>query len=308
MAKSLFSTRNVVLSATAAAVVYACMPKAARIKSGQVAIITGGSSGLGLELAHQLGRAGLKLVLAARDAQQIEAAKQKLLSASSVINRDHILLVACDVSDKHQASKLIESTLNAFGTIDILINDAGVIDVGPAEAHTLKTYESAMSINFFGSLYTIHAALPYLIGNGAGAIVNISSIGGKLAVPHLLPYVASKFALTGFSEGLHAELRHKGIRVTTVCPGLMRTGGESHAHFTGDAEREKAWFQTAARTPFLSAKVTAAARKIVDAVNVGRAEITITPQAWFAARFSGIAPETSQRISSLINPHILPQL
>ncbi len=106
----------------------------------------------------------------------------------------------------------------------------------------------------------------------------------------MLPYVASKFALVGFSEGLHAELRHKGVRVTTVCPGLMRTGGEAHADYTGQTKKEQRWFTLAARTPVLTASVNHAANKIYNAVAAGRAEITITPQAWLAARVSRHRP------------------
>src|SRR6185437_15787698 len=125
----------------------------------------------------------------------------------------------------------------------VLVNNAGVIQVGPIEAQSIQNFERAMQLHFFAALHTTWAALPHmrrqapLAGwNRRAAIVNIASIGGKVAVPHLLPYTASKFALVGFSEGLHAELRHKGIRVTTVCPGRMRTGGEEHAEFLGDAE------------------------------------------------------------------------
>ena len=298
---------NVLLSIAAAGVVYAALPRPQRIRRGQVAVITGGSSGLGLAIAHELGKAGLRLVLAARDADQLTAARRELLAARSVGSSDDILTVVCDVSDKHQAAALIETAYANFQTVDLLINDAGVIEVGPVENETTEAFETAMSINFFGALYTIYAVLPRFLARGKGAIVNMSSIGGKIPVPHLLPYVASKFALTGLSEGLHSELRHKGIRVTTVCPGLMRTGGETHAHFSGEVAKEKFWFQTAARTPLISANVTRAAKKIVDAVNAGRAEITITPQAWLAARFAGIAPESTQWIASLINAYVLPR-
>jgi short-subunit dehydrogenase len=137
--------------------------------------------------------------------------------------------------------------------------------------------------------------------------VNIASIGGKFAMPHMLPYVASKFALVGFSEGLHAELRQKGIRVTTVCPGLMRTGGEAHAHFTGQVSKEQRWFNFGAKTPGVAASVKHAANKIYNAVASGRAEITITPQAWLAARMVGIAPETTQFLASAINKFVLPE-
>jgi NADP-dependent 3-hydroxy acid dehydrogenase YdfG len=307
MKQSVLPLRNVLLPLAVAGVVYAALPRSQRIRRGQVAVITGGSSGLGLAIAHEIGKAGLKLVLAARDADQLAAARRALLSARSVTDSDDILTVVCDVSDKHQATALIETAYAKFQTVDLLINDAGVIEVGPVENETTEAFERAMSINFFGALYTIYAVMPHFLARGEGAIANISSIGGKIPVPHLLPYVASKFALTGLSEGLHSELRHKGIRVTTVCPGLMRTGGESNAHFSGDVSKEKLWFQTLARTPLISANVTRAARKIVDAMNAGRAEITITPQAWLAARFAGIAPESTQRIASLIDAYILPR-
>jgi short-subunit dehydrogenase len=139
------------------------------------------------------------------------------------------------------------------------------------------------------------------------AIVNIASIGGKLAVPHMLPYSAAKFALVGFSEGLHAELRFKGIRVTTVCPGLMRTGGEAHAQFVGDVEFERRWFDFAAQTPVLATTPQHAASKIYAAVEQGRAEITITPQAWLAARIVGLVPETVQYANALVDKYVLPE-
>ncbi len=297
---------KIATSAIITALVVKRMLRKQRIAPGQVVVITGGSSGLGLALAHRFGKAGCKLVLAARSAEDLENARRELLLSGSVGSEEAAISVVCDVSDKHQAAYLIDAARDAFGQLDVLINSAGVIEVGPVENQTVEVYEQAMATDFFGALYTTYAALPYLLEKSAGAIVNISSIGGKVAVPHLLPYVAAKFALTGFSEGLHAELRHKGIRVTTVCPGLMQTGGEEHAHFTGQTEKEKLWFQTSAETPLLSANVHYAANRIFNAVNFGRAEITITPQAWLAARFAGCAPETAQAIAALVNTFVLP--
>ena len=293
-------------AATAVGLLAYALAKPKRVRRGQVALITGGSSGLGLALAHRFAAAGLKLALAARSRDNLQSARDEILAGNPAMHEDDILLVVCDVSDKEQAAGLVQSTINTFGALDVLINDAGIIEVGPALNQPLETYERAMAVDFFGALYTTYAALPHMLQRKAGAIVNISSIGGKVAVPHLLPYVAAKFALTGLSEGLHAELRHKGIRVTTVCPGLMRTGGEAHAHFVGQVAKEQAWFQTSARTPLLSANVHHAADKIFNAVDHGRAEITITPQAWLAARFMGIAPETSTIIASFINEYLLP--
>jgi short-subunit dehydrogenase len=292
-----------------AAIAYAVIPRSKRYHPRQVAIITGGSRGLGLAIAHRFGQAGLLLVLAARNEQELEAARLNLLQAGSVQQEDDILLVSCDLTDPEQAQNLILETIKIFGRLDLLINNAGIIEVGPFENQPLEAYDRAMQTNFFAALHTIHAATPYLLDppdQSCRGIVNIASIGGKIPVPHLLPYVASKFALTGFSEGLHIELRHKGVRVTTVCPGLMRSGGEEHAHFTGQREKEQRWFKLSAKTPGLSANVHHAAHRIYNAVQAGRAEITITPQAWLAARVVGLAPETSQVLAALANEYVLP--
>ena len=306
MSRKSSSLVSTLAAATSVALVAHALAKPKRIRRGQVALITGGSSGLGLALAHRFAAAGVKLALAARNREKLQSARDEILARNPAMHEDDILLIVCDVSDKEQAAGLVRSTLNTFGALDVLINNAGIIEVGPALNQPLATYERAMAVDFFGALYTTYAALPFMLSRKAGAIVNIASIGGKIAVPHLLPYVAAKFALTGFSEGLHAELRHKGIRVTTVCPGLMRTGGEAHAHFVGQVAKEKAWFQTSARTPLLSANVHHAADKIFNAVDHGRAEITITPQAWLAARFVGMAPETSMIVAAFINEYLLP--
>jgi short-subunit dehydrogenase len=135
--------------------------------------------------------------------------------------------------------------------------------------------------------------------------VNIASIGGKVAVPHMLPYTASKFATVGFSEGLHAELRAKGVHVLTVCPGLMRTGSHLSAQFSGDAAREYRWFSLAANLPGISTSAASAARRIVRAVVRGETEIAITPQAIAMARLGSVAPEVVGLAMSLVN-RVLP--
>ena len=299
-------TGPILVSSIAAAIAYALAPSTPRLRKGDVAVITGGSRGLGLALAHRFGKAGLKLVLTARHEDELELARDGLLRSRDVENEDDILLVAADLTDPAQAAGVIDSAIRTFGRLDCLINNAGIIEVGPVEDQPLEAYDRAMATNFFAALFCIQAALPHLLGRRTGSIINIASIGGKIPVPHMLPYVAAKFALTGFSEGLHAELRHKGVRVTTVCPGLLRTGGENHATFVGRAEEEKRWFDLGARTPFVAASVEHAANRIYSATQAGRAEITITPQAWLAARVFGLAPETSQYLASLANEYILP--
>ena len=300
----------IVTGIVAAAAAFALMPKDAKHRPGKIVLITGGSRGLGFALAERFGRSGAKLVLAARDFEELSRARETLLACGAIRSLEDVLLIPADLTDAGQAAMLIEHAISHFSRIDILINNAGVIEVGPVENQPIAAYRRAIDTNFFAALYTTQAALPHLLrrssAGGDTAIVNIASIGGKFAVPHLLPYVASKFALVGFSEGLHAELRHKGIRVTTVCPGLMRTGGEAHADFTGQIKKEKRWFDLAAKTPIIAASASHAANRIYNAVVVGRAEITITPQAWLAARVAGLAPATTQYLASLVNQLLLP--
>ncbi len=280
-------------------------------RSGDVVLITGGSRGLGLALARRFGKSGARLVLAARNPEELDNARQTLLHEGCVESADNILLVPTDLTNLAEVQNLIDQTYARFGRLDILVNNAGIIEVGPIENQPLEAFDRAMNTNFYAALHTIQAALPRLLAqakrNGRRAsIVNISSIGGKIPVPHLLPYVASKFALTGFSEGLHAELRLKGIRVTTVCPGLMRTGSSIQAEFTGQAEKEFRWFNAGAKTPIVAASTEHAANRIFNATRAGCAEITITPQAALAARIHGLSPSTTQFVAALANQYILP--
>jgi short-subunit dehydrogenase len=278
-----------------------------------VVLITGGSRGLGLAIASRFAHNPVRLVLASRNLAELQHAQVTLLTQFAHLRPEDFHLVAADLSQPEEAQRLITEAISRFGRIDVLINNAGIIDVGPIESQTLDIFERTMQINFFAALYTTWAALPHLrrqqplSGSHRASIVNIASLGGKIAVPHLLPYTAAKFALVGFSEGLHAELRHKGIRVTTVCPGLMRTGGEDHANFLGITDAERRWFNFAATMPVIAVSAKHAANKIFHAVAAGRAEITISPQAWLAARIAGAFPETLQYANALTNHHLLPK-
>ena len=164
---------------------------------GKVVLITGGSRGLGLVLARLLVRRGARIAICARDGAELERARQELAAGGA-----EVLAIACDVSSAAQASSLVEQTLHRFGHLDVLINNAGIIQVGPLESMGLQDFRAAMEINYFGLLQTSLAALPHLRRRRKGSIVNICSIGGALAIPHLAPYSASKFAAVGFSEAL----------------------------------------------------------------------------------------------------------
>jgi short-subunit dehydrogenase len=268
-------------------------------------LITGASRGLGLALAEEFARAGAKLALNARDGAELERARALLLERGAT-QREDIAVSPHDLRRPEEAEKLVEETTVRFGRVDVLVNNAGVITVGPIENQNVQDFHDVMDTNFFSAVHCTLAVLPQMLKRGHGNVVNITSIGGKVAVPHLLPYAASKFAAVGFSEGLNSELRSKGIRVTTVCPGLMRTGSHLNAIFTGDAAREYRWFSFAAGLPGISTSARSAARKIVRAVIAGKSEIAITPQAILAARLSDVCPTATMRIMQLMNEYVLP--
>ncbi len=163
----------------------------------------------------------------------------------------------------------------------------------------LEDFHRAMDTNFWGALHTILAVLPGMRDHGAGRIVNVASIGGRVSVPHLLPYSASKFALVGLSEGLRAELAAEGIQVSTICPGLMRTGSPRHAWFKGRHHAEYAWFSVADALPLVSMDADRAARQVVDALRHGDGHRTLSLPAKAAERVSGIMPGTTGALLAL---------
>lgn len=273
---------------------------------GKIVLITGGSRGLGLEIARQFGLAGAHLVLVARKEEELRQALGTLMREGAIPNGNTAHTITADISLKEDCERMIADATERYGRVDILINCAATITVGPFEDQPTEAFRDAMNINFFGQLYAIQAVLPQMLERKAGQIVNIASIGGKIAVPHLLPYVASKFALVGLSEGLHAELRHKGVHVLTVCPGLMRTGSHVQVNVVGNVEKEYRWFKLAATVPGIAMAARSAARTIFRATVERRAEITIAPQAWLAARLVGVAPECSTRFAALASHVALP--
>jgi NAD(P)-dependent dehydrogenase (short-subunit alcohol dehydrogenase family) len=151
-------------------------------------------------------------------------------------------------------------------------------------------FEEAMAIHHWGPFYAMQAAIPYMRQQGGGRIINISSVGGAVAVPHLAPYVASKFAFTGLSDAFRHELAHENILVTTVTPGLMRTGSHVNAHFRGDHRKEYAWFSILGANPLVSISSENAARQILEAGRYGRPSLVITPQARLLILANHLAP------------------
>lgn len=267
----------------------------------KVVIVTGGSRGLGLVLTRRLALLGAKVAILARDEEGLARAREDLRS-----RRFDVLAVRCDVRDRAQVQAAIRTVTQELGPIDVLINNAGVLQVGPMETMIQEDYEDAMRTHFWGPLHATLAVLPEMRKRGRGRIVNISSLGGKIAAPHMLPYVASKFALVGLSEGMRTELLQEGITVTTVCPGLMRTGSPYNVFFKGRHRAEANWFILADSLPVLSMSVESAASMILFATRLGRAEVTPGIVANIASRIHGMFPGMTQDALGLVN-RMLPE-
>jgi short-subunit dehydrogenase len=259
--------------------------------TGEVAIVTGASRGLGLELARELGRHSVRLVICARYATALGEAADKLRADGA-----EVTAIACDITEEPSARLLVDTALTTYGRLDIIVNNAGIIQVGPVENSQPSDYESAMRTMALAPARLTLTALPVMRERGHGRILNITSIGGKISAPHLLPYNMAKFAAVAFSEGLRAELGSGPITVTTAVPGLMRTGSYTQALFRGQREKEFTWFALSASLPLLSMDATRAARRIVWAMRSRRAEVILTPGAQLAARGADVFPALTARM------------
>ncbi|MCP3101983.1 SDR family NAD(P)-dependent oxidoreductase [Myxococcus sp. K15C18031901] len=264
-------------------------------------LITGGSRGLGLVLARQLSRQGARVALCGREEASLERAREELEREGG-----EVLALPCDVRDEVQVEAVVSALHERWGGVDVLVNNAGVIQVGPLESMTLEDFRDAVDTHLWGALYTTLAVLPEMKRRGEGRIVNIASVGGRVSVPHLVPYSASKFALVGLSDGLRAELRQDGIRVTTVCPGLMRTGSPLNARFKGSHEGEYAWFSVSDSLPGLSVSAERAARLVLAAVRRGDAEVLVGLPTRLAVWGRALAPELTAAVLAWANRR-LPQ-
>jgi NAD(P)-dependent dehydrogenase (short-subunit alcohol dehydrogenase family) len=271
----------------------------------RVVLITGGSRGLGLELARCFAHEGARVVLVARNEEALRRAAAEI--AELAPERPAPLALSCDITDSTAVAHAVERTLRERGRIDVLVNNAGVIQVGPARHMRRGDYERALATHFWGPLYLMDAVIPILRANGGGRIVNVSSIGGKLAVPHLVPYSASKHALVGLSDGLRSELAHDGIYVTTVCPGLMRTGSHRNVELRGQHEAELTRFVLAASVPGLSMNARRAARRIVKACRRGDRQVTLGLPGRLAVVANALAPELCADLAAGLERLVLPR-
>jgi short-subunit dehydrogenase len=251
---------------------------------------------LGFLIAQELCHSGVNVVLLARNVDELARAKSNLDRFKTTV-----LAVQCDLLDQTHIQFAIRETLDRFGKIDILINNAGIIEVGPLAHMQRQDFEKNMRLHFWAPCELVTQIVPHMRRNGGGRIVNISSIGGKIAVPHMAPYSASKFALTGFSDAIRAELSRDNIFITTVTPGMMRTGSQIHAKFKGDHSAEYKWFETSSRLPLASISTERAARKILTACRKGKPALVMPWTAHFIIAANALFPNLTGYVMKIVN-------
>ncbi len=263
--------------------------------TNRVVVITGGSRGLGLELARCFVGEGAKLAICARSHEQLQRAVRELEARGATVIGE-----VCDVTSPAQIVRFIQTVVTRFGRIDVLVNNAGLIQVGPLTTMRDDDFREGLDTHFWGPLKMIQKALPHMTAPDA-RIVNIASIGGEVAVPHMLPYSVSKFALVALSQGMHTELADQGVTVTTVCPGLMRTGSPRNAQFKGQHRKEFAWFTIGDSMPAASINSHRAAKQIVAACRRGQPYLAISLPAKLAIRLNSLLPNISAQVLRLMN-------
>lgn len=268
--------------------------------AGKHVLVTGGTRGLGFEIARQLIACGARVTICGRSQQTLDRAIAALdPSVTSLAG------FTCDVGLAGACDRLIASATTRFGAIDVLINNAGIISVGPLANVTLDDMHDVLATNLWGTVNAVFAVLPAMRERASGAIVNITSVGGTIAVPHMLPYSTSKFAQLGFTRGLASELAPCGIRVTCVVPGLMVTGSPDRATFKGQYRKEYAWFAASDANPLLAVPAEKAARRILRGVARGRSTIEIGWTASVPRMIAGLLPRataTAVRVAATLLP------
>lgn len=261
----------------------------------RTAIVAGASRGLGLLIARDLARRGLEVAICARDALELERGVSELARRGETVH-PHV----CDVTDRPAVTQLVTQVEREHGPVEVAIHVAGIIQVGPLDAMTPERFDEAIDIMLRGPINLALAVLPGMRDRGFGRIGTVTSIGGVVSVPHLLPYSTAKFGAVGFSQGLSAELAGTGVTSTTIVPGLMRTGSHLHAQFTGRAGSEYAWFGPGASLPLVAMDAEKAAARMVQGVLAGDPVVTLTPMAHIGKRVAGLAPATTIRLMGLV--------
>ena len=226
----------------------------------KVIVITGASSGIGAASAEKFAQKGAKIVLVGRR-------NEKLLETEKKLSKFNVptLVCKCDVSDKSQVKEMYDQVLNKFSKIDVLVNNAGFAIYGKVSDLSIEEIEAQMSTNYLGMVYCVKNFLPRMLEQNSGHIVNVASVAASFGLPGIASYCASKFAMLGFSEGLHHELKGTNVGITVVSPIMVRTNFFDHSSFESMPKN----------TTSLSAETVANA--VLRAANSSRLEIIVPP-------------------------------
>lgn len=269
------------------------------LKHGAVAIITGASSGIGKDLAIQLAKKyKARLVINARSDDALNETASEIKRVGG-----EVVTVCGDIADKTVSARLVDLCKSTYGKVDILVNNAGFAKPGPMPSLTVDDWRHVFEVNFFAPLELTYALLPDFMASDSAKVVNIASVAGKLAFPGSVCYASSKFALTGFSEGMAAELGPKGIDVITVCPGLVRTDffkkNKNAQDITAMAQENT--FQGWVVKNFVSISSEEAALDILKACERGGShEIILTAPGKIIERMTGICPPAAHWLSKFV--------
>ena len=201
--------------------------------TGKVAVVTGGSKGIGYAIAEALVRAGASVAVSARNAEEVAAAAVRL----NALGKGRAAGVPCDVRSPEAVNELIRRAVAEFGGLDILVNNAGVGHFAPAAELPVERWQQMIETNLSGAFYCCREAIPHLRRRGGGWIINIGSLASKNPIAGGTAYNASKFGLLGFSEALLLDVRHDNIRVSCLMPGSVAT--QFNDHVPGDADAWK---------------------------------------------------------------------
>jgi len=262
----------------------------------KVAIVAGGSTGIGFAIATELVSRGAQVAICARHEKELRAAQKRIEEQGGTV-----VAATCDITNPEHVGDFVQLVRNQLGSIDIVVNCAGTIIVGPISHMQTEDFKHAMDTNFYGPLNVLLEVMPEMRRRGQGRIVNITSFGGKVPVPHMASYAASKFAIVGLSETLRTELVDDGIFVTTVCPGLVRSGSTPNALFKGQQEKEKVMFETMANMPIITVSPDKLARKIVSAMQHGDPELILPWPAKLQAKMHGLLPSLTAEFVTVLN-------
>lgn len=238
---------------------------------GKVALVTGASSGIGEATALALAAEGAKIAIAARRVEKLEALAKQISAQSK-----QALVITADVTDDAQIQEMVQKTQAQFGRLDILINNAGLMLVGPVEGSDVKDWQRMVDIDLMGLMKTTHAALPVMKAQGGGHIVNIASIAGRIPIPNYAVYNAVKFGVVAFSEALRKEVIKEKIRITVIEPGAVATELTSQISNPEVREQVEAFYKSV--TPLEKEDIAAAiAYAVTQPDHVSVNEILIRP-------------------------------